>query len=182
MTTVLPHAAPSQADPSQADPSHADQAHADQAHAPVRTLTIADARARFGGGHGYLAACTMGLPTRDTIQAQHADLDRAYRSGTDPAIYEAAVASGRASYARLVGVAVDRVAIGSQTSAMAGIIAASAPDGAQIVCVDGDFSSIVFPFLQQRHRGLRVRHVPLEALAESITEDTWLVAFSLVQS
>ncbi|WP_308465072.1 aminotransferase class V-fold PLP-dependent enzyme [Rathayibacter soli] len=145
-------------------------------------LSLAAAQAQFGGGHGYLAACTMGLPTRDTIQAQHADLDRAYHTGTDCAVYEAAVAAGRASYARLVGVSTDRVAIGSQESVMAGVIAASAPDGAEIVCIDGDFSSIIFPFLQQQHRGVHVRHVPQDAVAESVTERTWLVAFSLVQS
>jgi selenocysteine lyase/cysteine desulfurase len=71
------------------------------------------------------------------------------------------------------------VAIASQTSTIASVVAAAAPDGAEIVCVDGDFTSIVFPFLQ---RGLRVRSVPLESLAESLTDDTWLVAFSLVQS
>ncbi|HEY5222342.1 MAG TPA: aminotransferase class V-fold PLP-dependent enzyme [Microbacteriaceae bacterium] len=152
------------------------------ASAPAPRLTIGDAHAQFGGGHGYLAACTMGLPTRDTIQAQHTDLDRAYHNGTDTAVYEAAVAAGRASYARLVGVGAERVAIGSQVSVMASVIAASAPADAEIVCIDGDFSSIIFPFLQQQHRGVRVRHVPLDALAESITENTWLVAFSLVQS
>jgi selenocysteine lyase/cysteine desulfurase len=38
----------------------------------------------------------------------------------------------------------------------------------------------MFPFLQRPD--IRVRTVPLEALADSITDDTWLVAFSLVQS
>jgi selenocysteine lyase/cysteine desulfurase len=45
---------------------------------------------------------------------------------------------------------------------------------------DGDFSSIVFPFLQQA--GIRVRSAPLSGLADSITDETWLVVFSLVQS
>jgi selenocysteine lyase/cysteine desulfurase len=71
------------------------------------------------------------------------------------------------------------VAIASQTSTIASVVAAAAPEGAEVVCVDGDFTSIVFPFLQ---RGLNVRSVPLEALADSLTDQTWLVAFSLVQS
>ena len=40
----------------------------------------------------------------------------------------------------------------------------------------------MYPFLQQAHRGVRVRHVALEALAESMTSETALVAFSLIQS
>jgi selenocysteine lyase/cysteine desulfurase len=41
---------------------------------------------------------------------------------------------------------------------------------------------MVFPFLAQAERGVTVRHVPLEQLAESVDETTDLVAFSLAQS
>jgi selenocysteine lyase/cysteine desulfurase len=41
---------------------------------------------------------------------------------------------------------------------------------------------MVFPFLAQAHRGVSVRQVELQDLAASLTENTWLVAFSLVQS
>jgi selenocysteine lyase/cysteine desulfurase len=60
------------------------------------------------------------------------------------------------------------------------LVAAAVPAGAEVLCVDGDFSSIVFPFLQRKE--VRVRTVPLEALADSITDETWLVSFALVQS
>ena len=96
--------------------------------------------------------------------------------------YDSPVASARASFAELVHVEPSAVAIGSQVSVLASVVAAPAPDGAEIVCVDGDFSSIVFPFLVQAHRGVTVRHVPLARLAEAIGPRTWLVAFSLVQS
>jgi selenocysteine lyase/cysteine desulfurase len=148
----------------------------------VATLTIADARFRFSGGRGYLSACTMGLPTRDTVRAVTADA-ASWAAGTaTPAYYGSVVEEVRAIYADIVGVGADRVAIGSQVSVMAATVAASVPDGAEVLCVDGDFSSMVFPFLSQEHRGIRVRHVPLAAMAESITDQTWLVAFSLVQS
>jgi selenocysteine lyase/cysteine desulfurase len=75
---------------------------------------------------------------------------------------------------------VDRIAQGSQTSVLASLVAAAVPPGAEVLCIDGDFSSLMFPFLQRPD--IRVRTVPLEALADSITDDTWLVAFSLVQS
>ena len=55
------------------------------------------------------------------------------------------------------------VAIGSQASALVGVVAASVPDGAEVLAVDGDFASVVFPFLAHADRGVTVRHVPLES-------------------
>ncbi|TFD33678.1 aminotransferase class V-fold PLP-dependent enzyme [Cryobacterium sp. TMT1-19] len=148
---------------------------------PAR-IGVREARERFRGGRGYLAACTLGLPTRETEAALRVDAD-AWALGTASAAgYAAVVERVRHAYARLVAVPVSRVAIGSQASVLAGLLAASVPDGAEVLCVDGDFSSMVFPFLSQAHRGVTVRHLPLAELAVGITADTWLVAFSLVQS
>jgi len=65
---------------------------------------------------------------------------------------------------------------------MAAVVADALPDGAEVVVPDGDFSSVVFPFLAQAHRGIRVRSVPLDRLAASVGPDTALVAWSAVQS
>ncbi len=129
---------------------------------------------------GYLAAASMGLPTRQTVQAQQADLTSWWEARCDPADYVAVQERTRAGYATLVGVPLEQVATGSQTSVMTSIFAAAVPDGAEVLCVEGDFSSIVFPFLQRR--GIRVRCVPLADLAGQVADDTWLVVFSLVQS
>ena len=135
----------------------------------------------FAGGRGYLAACTLGLPPRVACEAMAANLE-AWSSGRPEAMgYGAAVECTRGHFARLVGVAPDRVAIGSQTSVYSGLIAAGIPDGAEVLCAEGDFSSIVLPFVHSG-RGIRVRSVPLETLADAITSDTALVAFSIVQS
>lgn len=138
--------------------------------------------AAFSAGAGYLAACTQGLPTRATVDATRADLERWARGEASPADYDTAIARSRGAFARMAGVAVDEIAIGSQVSAIAAVVAASAPDGADIVCAEGDFSSIVAPFHAQAHRGVRVREVPLSGLADAVHDGTWLVAFSLVQS
>ncbi|PXA68007.1 aminotransferase [Cryobacterium arcticum] len=130
----------------------------------------------------YLAACTSGLPTIATMRALHDDADTWGRGEASPAHYQVEIDQSRALYAGLVGVNADRVAIGSQASVMAAVLAASVPADREVVCVDGDFTSMVFPFLQQEHRGITVRHVPVPELATSLTERTWLVAFSLVQS
>lgn len=136
---------------------------------------------RFAGGRGYLAACTVGLPSRATVRAVRAELDAAASGRPDVAAASRAVEDARAAYARLVRSPLDDVAIGSQTSAMVSVIAASVPDGAEVLCPDGDFASLVAPFAHAG-RGIRLRTVPLAQLAAAVTDDTWLVAFSLVQS
>jgi selenocysteine lyase/cysteine desulfurase len=143
---------------------------------------LVEATRSFAPRTGYLAACTMGLPMTATLDAQRLDLDTWRTGGTSPIEYGAVVEEARVAYAALVAVPVARVAIGSQTSSMVAVVAAAVPDGAEVLCVDGDFSSMVFPFLQQRHRGVRVRSVPLGELAEAVSDDTWLVAWSAIQS
>jgi selenocysteine lyase/cysteine desulfurase len=140
-------------------------------------------RLQFEGlGAGYLAACTSGLPPAAARAAALDDLDLWSAGSAGPAHYDEAVTRARHAFARLADVDTANVAIGSQTSVFAGMIAASIPDGAEVLCVDGDFSSMVFPFLQQEHRGVRVRHAPLTGLEDAITTRTHLVAYSLVQS
>jgi len=135
---------------------------------------------RSGAGRGYLAACTLGIPAPTTVEAVERDLRRWSEGAASAADYTAVVERARGHAATLLGVTADRVAVGSQVSVFAGLAAASAPAGAEVVCVDGDFSSIVGPFLARGD--LRVRQVPLAELADAIRPATWLVAFSLVQS
>ncbi len=129
---------------------------------------------------GFLAAASIGLPTRETVAVQKADLDLWSSARRDPMDYDAIIERTRGYYATLVGVASERVATGSQTSVMTSVVAAAVPDGAEVLSVEGDFSSIVFPFLQRP--GIRVRSVPLAELAASISDETWLVVFSHIQS
>lgn len=140
-----------------------------------------DLRAAFDPAPGHLDAATAGVAPRRTVRALHDDLDRWGAGHLDVDRYTRAVERTRADAARVLGVGTDRVAIGAQVSTMASVVAASLPDGAEVVCVDGDFSSTVFPFLAQGSR-LRVRHAPADRLADAITPGTALVAFSLVQS
>lgn len=149
----------------------------------LSTLTMAEAQGAYSPTTTrYLAACTSGLPTRETVRAMRDDAESWGRGEASPAHYQVHIDRARELYAGLVGVGADRVAIGSQASVMAAVLAASVPTGREVVCVDGDFTSMVFPFLQQEHRGVTVRHVPVDQLATALTERTWLVAFSLVQS
>lgn len=135
---------------------------------------------QFREPRGYLAVASIGLPPDSAVAALRADLAAWAAADRDPQGYDAGIARTRQSYARLVGIPASQVAIGSQTSVLTALVAAAAPDGAEVLVPDGDFSSIEFPFLQRPD--LRVRVVPLEALADEVTDDTWLVVFSLVQS
>ncbi|MEY2849432.1 MAG: hypothetical protein RI885_2099 [Actinomycetota bacterium] len=146
----------------------------------MTSAAFTEARAQFSAGAGYLAAASMGLPPRVTVAALRSELEAWARAQRSPADYDAVVERTRASFAALTGVDVGRVALGSQTSVLASVIAAAVPTGGTVLCVDGDFSSIVFPFLQ-RH-DVVVRHVSLTTLADAIDDDTWLVAFSHIQS
>ncbi|WP_431836910.1 aminotransferase class V-fold PLP-dependent enzyme [Cellulomonas sp. Y8] len=142
--------------------------------------TLDDLRSDFDPVPGHLDAATAGVAPRRTARALREDVDRWSSGGLDVARYEQAVVTARERFAALVGVPADRVAIGSQVSAMAAVVAASLPDGARVLCVDGDFSSVVFPFLAQGR--LRVEHVPADRLAEAVVPGVDLVAYSLVQS
>ena len=151
-----------------------------QATRPALSPELQRARECFEPSSGFLAVASIGIPTRETVAAQKADLELWGSARRDPMDYDGIVERTRRSYARLVGVSPHRVATGSQTSVIASLVAAGVPEGAEVLSVLGDFSSIVFPFLQQP--GIRVRTVALADLASSISDDTWLVVFSHIQS
>lgn len=145
-------------------------------------LSLADLRARIAPTPGYLDAATCGLPLTATTDALRAALDEWAAGHATPAAYDRAVVASRAAYARLAGVDASRVAIAAQTSPLVGLVAAALPDGARVVVPEGDFTSVTYPFLAHADRGVRVRAVPLERLADAVADGCDAVATSLVQS
>ncbi len=144
--------------------------------------SLAGLREAFARVPGYLNAATLGLPAAATVSALQASMADWQAGRCSPVVFDGAVSRSREAYARLVHTAPGRVAVGSQTSVFVGLVAAALPRGAEVVTVEGDFASVVFPFLVQADRGVTVRQVPLEALADAIRPGTALVAYSLVQS
>lgn len=132
---------------------------------------------------GYLNASTLGLPPRRTADALRAAVD-AWQAGQACAVaYGSVVEAARGLYARLVGVPTGWVAVGSQASVMVADVAAALPDGATVLVVDGDFTSVTGPFEAQARRGVRLLPVPLEELAQAVVSvRPTAVAFSLAQS
>jgi len=145
-------------------------------------LTIEQARAEFTAPVGYLNTATLGLPPERGWQALQTVLRDWRRGVADPLAYDRCLEAARRTYAGLVGVDAGAVAVGSQVSALVGLVAASVPDGSEVLTAEGDFTSVLFPFLAQQHRGVTVRAVPLEAVADSVRESTAVVAVSAVQS
>ncbi len=147
----------------------------------AHSSALAAAAREFDGGRDYLAACTVGLPSKGTRRAVIADLDASAAGHPDLAAYGVAVERSRELFGRLVGVGPDRVAIGSQTSVATGLVAAALPAGAEVLVPEGEFSSLVLPFVHSG-RNLAVRTAPLHELAGQVRANTALVAFSAVQS
>ncbi|WP_307619927.1 aminotransferase class V-fold PLP-dependent enzyme [Streptomyces sp. V3I7] len=136
-------------------------------------------RAEFAPRNTYLNTASNGLLPARTVAALHqAALLRAEGRPTDPLFAD--VEAARASFARLAGVPVGRVATGPSAAAQIGLVAAALPAGAEVLTAEDDFSSVVTPF---HIRGdLKVRTVPLERLAESVRPGTALVSVSTAQS
>ncbi|WP_030746245.1 aminotransferase class V-fold PLP-dependent enzyme [Streptomyces griseus] len=136
--------------------------------------------AEFAPTRTYLNTSACGLLPRRTVEAVTllAEETAAGRSG-GAGSFEV-VAEARASYARLAGVAPERVAVGSSVAVHCGMIAQSMPSGAEVLFPEGDFSSVITPFTVRGD--LKTRFVPLDRLAGSVRPETALVALSAVQS
>ncbi len=140
------------------------------------------ARAEFDAETIYLNTATLGLPPRRAWSALQEAQEEWRRGTADPVDYDASVSRARAAYAGLVGVDPAAVAIGPQVSMFAGLIASSLPPGSEVLTAAGDFTSILFPFYAQAARGVTVREVALEQIADAVTSATTLVSVSAVQS
>lgn len=150
--------------------------------APAALPALALAQAEFDPEVVYLNTATLGLPPRRSWEAlQLAQLQ--WRAGTADAVaYDQPLEAARRAYARLVQVPPTDVAVGSQVSVLVGMVASSLRDGSEVLTASGDFTSVLFPFAVHADRGVTVREVPLEQLAEAVTTSTALVAVSAVQS
>jgi selenocysteine lyase/cysteine desulfurase len=134
----------------------------------------------FPGAAGYLNTASIGLPPLAVSKAMHAAVDDWSAGRVQAPDYDPYVDRSRAAWARLHGVEPATVAIGPQVSYFAGLVAQALPDGAEVVGFEGDFTSLLFPFLERE--GIDVRLVALDRVADAIRDRTTLVAVSAVQS
>ena len=144
-------------------------------------LSIDHARGEFDADPGFLNTASIGVPPRASRTALTRAVEIWSAGRAQPQDYDGSLEQARASFARMVCVPVDAVAQGSQLSVFAGLVAASLPDGAEVVAAENDFTSVLFPFLAQG-RGVHVRLLPLAQVAQALRPSTHLVAVSAVQS
>lgn len=89
----------------------------------------------------------------------------------------------RSAFATLIGVDPARIALIPSASVGVGLIAANLTEDDEVVIPREEFNSVLYPLLvAAQHRGVTVREVPFDQLAEGITSSTTFVAFSLVRS
>ncbi|WP_031002865.1 aminotransferase class V-fold PLP-dependent enzyme [Streptomyces sp. NRRL F-5727] len=136
--------------------------------------------AEFAPTRTYLNTSACGLLPRRTVEAVTLLARETADGRSGGAGSFDVVDAARAAYARLAGVAPERVAVGSSVAVHSGMIAQSMPAGSEILFPEGDFSSLITPFTIRGD--LKVRFVPLERLAASVRPETALVALSAVQS
>ena len=132
---------------------------------------------------GYLDTATYGLPPRTTVAAVEEAL-ASWRGRGSWLDWEQDGEACRELFARIVGAEPGEIAFVAAASVAAGIVAASLPveAGANVVLYERDFDSVLFPWRPLVERGVELRTLPLERLAEGVDDKTALVAVSLVQS
>jgi selenocysteine lyase/cysteine desulfurase len=132
---------------------------------------------------GYLDTATYGLPPRATVAAVEQTL-ASWQGRGSWLDWEQDGEACRELFAQIVGAQPEDIAYVAAASVAAGIVAASLPAeaDANIVLYERDFDSVLFPWRPLAERGVELRTLPLERLAEGIDERTALVAVSLVQS
>jgi selenocysteine lyase/cysteine desulfurase len=130
----------------------------------------------------YLDTASYGLPPQPTLDAVKGSLDE-WRDGIGSwEKWSEATHEARSAFARLVKVDPAQVATGASVSQLVGYIAASLPQGSRILVPEGDFTSLIWPFLVHRDRGVDVVAAPFAELAGHIDEGVSVVALSIVQS
>jgi len=136
--------------------------------------------AEFPGAAGYLNTASIGLPPQRTVDAMRSAIDDWQYGRVHAPDYDADVDQARKVFARLVSAPLESVAIGALVSPLIGHVAAALEPGSRVVAPEGEFTSVIFPFLTRAD--IEMVTVPLGRLADSITPDIDLVAFSVVQS
>jgi selenocysteine lyase/cysteine desulfurase len=130
----------------------------------------------------YLNTASYGLSPAPAFDALQTALDEWRGGRTSWEGWTESVARARGSFARLLGCDPADVAAGATVSELVGLVAASLPDGAEVLVPEREFTSNLFPWLAQERRGVTVRTAPLERLPDAVEPTTTLVAVSAVQS
>jgi selenocysteine lyase/cysteine desulfurase len=140
---------------------------------------ISEVQALWEPAGVYCNTATYGLPPRPGWEALQAALADWHGGRTSWEPWGESTEASRAAFARLVGVPVASVAVGSTVSELVGSLITALPAGARVAVPDIEFTSTLFPLLVQSR--LEVVMVTPRRLAETVAEGVDAVAFSAVQ-
>lgn len=130
---------------------------------------------------GYLNTASIGIPPAAAVDAVLRAI-QGWRDGAQRAAdFDEPVAVVRRGFAALAGVPESTVALGATVSQVAGLVAASIPDGATVLVPEKEFTSVSFPFAAQHGRGVTATEVAFADLPKHAAGYD-VVAASVVQS
>jgi selenocysteine lyase/cysteine desulfurase len=133
----------------------------------------------------YLDAGTYGLPTKPSMDASLEALN-GWQSGRADFIrdWEPAGERARELFARLIGASPAEIALTPSVSVGAGMVAASLPEGAEVLVPHDEFPSVALPMsaAAASGQGITVREAPYWEIADAIRPETTLVALSLTRA
>src|ERR1035437_6661759 len=118
-------------------------------------MRISEARALWEPAGVYCNTASYGLPPRPGWEALQAALADWHGGHTSWEGWGKSTEGAREAFARLVGVEVGRVAVGSTVSELVGSVVTALPDGARVGGPDIEFTSTLFPLLVAPPRGRR---------------------------
>jgi selenocysteine lyase/cysteine desulfurase len=142
-------------------------------------VDISEARTLWEPAAVYCNTASYGLPPKPAWDALQHALAEWHGGSTSWEHWGESTEGARAAFARIVGVDVTRVAVGSTVSELVGAVVTALPRGARVVVPDVEFTSLLFPLLVQER--LEVRTVAPSGLADAVAEGADAVAFSAVQ-
>jgi selenocysteine lyase/cysteine desulfurase len=145
----------------------------------MTAMMISEAQALWEPAGVYCNTASYGLPPQPAWEALQSALAEWHSGRTSWEHWGQSTEAARAVFARLVGVAVERVAVGSTVSELVGSVVTGLRPGARVVVPDIEFTSTLFPLLVQPR--LDVRTVPVAGLVDAIAPGVEAVAFSAVQ-
>lgn len=135
--------------------------------------------AKFDIREGYVNTPSIGVPPARVADAVAASVEAWRHGATVPTDFDEPVTLARHGFADLIGVPVDRIAVGASVSQLLSVVAAGLPEGARVLAAQGEFTSVTFPFAVVP--GVTVTEVPLADMASAVAGHD-LVAVSVVQS
>jgi selenocysteine lyase/cysteine desulfurase len=142
----------------------------------VAPLTIEEARGLWKPAGPYLDTASYGLPPKPAWEALQAALDEWHGGTTKWERWDKETGRARAAFARLVGVPVERVAVGASVSMLVGLVAAAFQERTRVSAYERDFASLLWPWLARGH------DVSLAELERVPHERADVIAVSAVQS